>query len=306
MLDGLIAAVRAGRGAHRLGCSAQDGSRRNHSHRARAVHTRRQSPAPGRRLTPIATATELTGSGYHRIREPSPRRSDFWGRCNRSSGHVTMRVAFVLSGGASLGASQAGMLQALYEHRIRPDLLLGASAGAINAAFIASRPPTPSTARDLQRLWRGLGRARVYSPPIPSRPDWGCSGCATTPVSAGSLRRLVLRHLELDRLEDAPVELHVVAADALSGEEVLLSSGPAIDAVLARAAIRGVPGGPVAGAAADRRRDRQQHADLARHCARRRSHHRAAGNRHRTSPTGTSRRVNLPGSPPCSTQSRDA
>jgi NTE family protein len=59
-------------------------------------------------------------------------------------------------------------------------------------------------------------------------------------VSAGSLRRLVLRHLELDRLEDAPVELHVVAADALSGEEVLLSSGPAIDAVLASAAIPGV------------------------------------------------------------------
>jgi NTE family protein len=59
-------------------------------------------------------------------------------------------------------------------------------------------------------------------------------------VSAGSLRRLLLRHLELDRLEDAPVELHVVAADALSGEEVLLSSGPAIDAVLASAAIPGV------------------------------------------------------------------
>ena len=50
----------------------------------------------------------------------------------------------------------------------------------------------------------------------------------------------MLRHLELDRLEDAPVELHVVAADALRGEEVLLSSGPAIDAVLASAAIPGV------------------------------------------------------------------
>jgi NTE family protein len=72
-----------------------------------------------------------------------------------------MRVAFVLSGGASLGASQAGMLQALYEHGIRPDVLVGTSAGAINAAFIASRPPAPSTAADLQRLWRGLGRAHV-------------------------------------------------------------------------------------------------------------------------------------------------
>ena len=150
-----------------------------------------------------------------------------------------MRIAFVLSGGASLGASQAGMLQALYEHGIRPDLLVGTSAGAINAAFIASRPPTPNTAGDLQRLWRGIGRADVF-PANPVTAGLGMLGLRDYSVSSGSLRRLVLRHLELDRLEDAPVELHVVAADALSGEEVLLSSGPAIDAVLASAAIPGV------------------------------------------------------------------
>ncbi|MBV9417059.1 MAG: patatin-like phospholipase family protein [Solirubrobacterales bacterium] len=44
-------------------------------------------------------------------------------------------MAFVLSGGASLGACQAGMLEALYEQGIRPDLLVGTSAGAINAAL---------------------------------------------------------------------------------------------------------------------------------------------------------------------------
>jgi len=150
-----------------------------------------------------------------------------------------MRIAFVLSGGASLGASQAGMLQALYEHGIRPDLLVGTSAGAINAAFIASRPPTPNTAGDLQQLWRGIGRADVF-PANPLTAGLGMLGLRDYSVSAGSLRRLVLRDLELDRLEDAPVELHVVAADALSGEEVLRSSGPASDAVLASAAIPGV------------------------------------------------------------------
>ena len=150
-----------------------------------------------------------------------------------------MRVAFVLSGGASLGASQAGMVQALYEHGIRPALLVGTSAGAINAAFIASRPPTPSTAADLEQVWRALRRAHVF-PANPLTAGLGMLGLRDYSVSAGSLRRLVLRHLELDRLEDAPVELHVVAADALKGEEVVLSSGPAIDAVLASAAIPGV------------------------------------------------------------------
>jgi NTE family protein len=131
------------------------------------------------------------------------------------------------------------MLQALYEHGIRPDLLVGTSAGAINAAFIASRPPTPSTAADLQQVWRGLGRSHVF-PANPLTAGLGMLGLRDYSVSAGRLRRLVLRHLELDRLEDASIELHVLAADALSGEEVLLSSGSAIDAVLASAAIPGV------------------------------------------------------------------
>ena len=150
-----------------------------------------------------------------------------------------MPVAFVLSGGASLGASQAGMVQALYEHGIRPDLLVGTSAGAINAAFIASRPPTPSTAADLQRVWQGLSRSQIFSA-NPLTAGLGMLGLRDHSVSAASLRRQVLRHLEIDRLEDAPVDLHVVAADNLTGEEVLLSRGPAIDAILASAAIPGV------------------------------------------------------------------
>src|SRR5438876_1023424 len=68
------------------------------------------------------------------------------------------RTAFVLSGGASLGALQVGMLRALYEHDIVPDLLVGASAGALNAAFVASRPQTVETADELAAIWRGLRR----------------------------------------------------------------------------------------------------------------------------------------------------
>src|SRR5229473_1201886 len=56
------------------------------------------------------------------------------------------RTAFVLAGGAALGAMQAGMVHALYERGIAPDLLIGTSAGALNAAFLASRP----AARHLQ------------------------------------------------------------------------------------------------------------------------------------------------------------
>ena len=64
------------------------------------------------------------------------------------------RTAFVLSGGASLGAMQVGMLRALYERGITPDLLVGTSAGALNAAFLASRPPTVATTQELEDVKR--------------------------------------------------------------------------------------------------------------------------------------------------------
>ena len=150
-----------------------------------------------------------------------------------------MTTAFVLSGGASLGACQAGMLEALYERDIHPDLLVGTSVGAINAAFIASRPPTVRTARELQEVWRGLSRGRIF-PANPLIAGLGLLGVRDHSVPVGSLRKLLNTHVEMERLEDASVALHVVAADALSGEEVLLSNGPAIDAILASAAIPGV------------------------------------------------------------------
>jgi NTE family protein len=152
---------------------------------------------------------------------------------------MTMRVAFVFSGGANLGASQAGMLQALYEDGIRPDLLVGTSAGAINAAFVASRPQTVETALALQRVWRRLKRCQVF-PANPLTAGLGVLGLKDHSVSPGPLQRLLSRHLEVDRLQDAPIDLHVLAADLCSGEEVLLSEGPTVEAVLASAAIPGV------------------------------------------------------------------
>ncbi len=52
-----------------------------------------------------------------------------------------MTTAFVLSGGASLGAVQVGMLQALVAHGVTPDLIVGTSAGALNGAFASITIP---------------------------------------------------------------------------------------------------------------------------------------------------------------------
>lgn len=151
----------------------------------------------------------------------------------------TIENAFALSGGGSLGAIQVGMLQALYERGIRPDAVVGTSAGAINGAFIAGRPPTVATALELAELWRTLRRADIF-PLQPVTGFLGFVGRRRALVEAQSLRRLVQKHIRFVNLEDAPIAFHVIATDLLSGQEVRLSQGDACKAVLASAAVPGV------------------------------------------------------------------
>jgi NTE family protein len=149
------------------------------------------------------------------------------------------RTAFVLSGGASLGALQVGMLHSLYEHGITADLLVATSAGALNAAFVASRPQTTDTARELAHIWHDLDRDDVF-PVRMSSLVGGLRGRRDHLVPNRSLLRLVRRYIEFDNLGDAAVPLHVVAFDLIEGREVLLSDGPAVDAIAAAASIPGV------------------------------------------------------------------
>ena len=65
-------------------------------------------------------------------------------------------------------------------------------------------------------------------------------GRARSLCSTGSLRRLIRENLAFDLLEDAAIPVHVVATDVGSGEEVLLSEGDPVDAILASAAIPAV------------------------------------------------------------------
>ena len=149
------------------------------------------------------------------------------------------KTAFVLSGGAALGAIQVGMLHALYERGIELDLIVGTSVGALNGAYIASRPFTEQTADELAEVWQGIGRWQVF-PLNPVTGFLGFFGARRHLVPDGALRKLLAEHLEFDRLEQAPVPCHVIATDVLSGRELRLSDGEALEAVLASAAIPGV------------------------------------------------------------------
>jgi len=148
-------------------------------------------------------------------------------------------VAFVLSGGASLGAIQVGMLRALYERGIAPDLLVGTSVGAVNGAFIASRAPSLATVEALETVWLKLRRSKIF-PTNPVTGLLGVLGAHGHTVPGRGLRSLLEKNVETERLEDAPIPLYVIATDLFTGAERRLSRGSAIDAVMASAAIPGV------------------------------------------------------------------
>jgi NTE family protein len=69
-------------------------------------------------------------------------------------------VGYVLGGGGSLGAVQVGMLQALGERDVPPDLVAGTSVGALNGAVLALEPK--SAANRLSHLWPRLTRDQVF------------------------------------------------------------------------------------------------------------------------------------------------
>lgn len=150
-----------------------------------------------------------------------------------------MSTAFVLSGGGSLGAVQVGMLEALEERGIRPDLLVGTSVGAVNAAFLGGPASYTDRLPALADLWRGLRRRDLF---VPDPRRWIDAALRSGPslFDAVAFRQLLETHLGYRDLAEARIPVHVVATDLISGTGRVLSSGDAVSAVLASAAVPGL------------------------------------------------------------------
>jgi len=152
----------------------------------------------------------------------------------------------VLAGGGSLGAVQVGMLKALTRNNIVPDLVIGASVGAINATYFAAAPSSEGVRR-LERTWLRLRSADVF-PLSPVKSLLAILGKRDHLISSARLRALIESELPCERIERTKLPCYVVATDVLAGTEVCLSSGPVAPALLASAAIPAVfPGVSIEG-----------------------------------------------------------
>jgi NTE family protein len=147
-------------------------------------------------------------------------------------------VAAVLSGGGNHGAVQVGMLRALVEHDIHPEMVLGASIGALNGAAYA-QDPTPSGVARLEEVWRGLDHAGILSAGfLPHALALFRRGESVQ--SNDRLRGLLEGLLRVDTFEELAVPFQCVATDVLGVREVWFTSGPLVDPILASAALPGI------------------------------------------------------------------
>jgi NTE family protein len=140
----------------------------------------------------------------------------------------------VLGGGGNLGAVQIGMLRALLERDIVPDVIVGCSVGAVNGAALALRPDLDGV-KAMEVAWRDPDTWTVFGGRMT---PLALFRKATSMVSNDKLRAVVEGWLGPDsRFEELAVPLHVVATSLRSGAERWLSKGPTVPAVLASAAL---------------------------------------------------------------------
>jgi NTE family protein len=161
------------------------------------------------------------------------------GWASRRDGRDPKRsVGFVLSGGGNLGALQIGMMRALLEHDIRPDLIVGCSVGAINGAGLAE-DPTLAGALRLERLWRALdGKELMPAGWLPNTVAVARRGEAIH--GNHGLRRHLEQSLTARTFEELAVPFQCVATDVVGVREVWFRSGPLIEPILASAALPAV------------------------------------------------------------------
>jgi NTE family protein len=146
-------------------------------------------------------------------------------------------VAFVLGGGGHNGAAEVGMLQALLERDIHPDLVVGTSVGALNGAAIAASPTLETVGR-LRDIWMNLDDEAIFGGSI-------FAGAVNlfrsrTHMHSNDALRKLIEGLLPARFEDLPVRFQCVAAAIERASEHWFAEGSLTEAILASAAVPGV------------------------------------------------------------------
>ncbi len=148
------------------------------------------------------------------------------------------KTGFVLGGGGHLGAFEVGMLKALMEAGITPDLIVGNSVGAFNGAAIAAEP-SPAMVERLHETWLHLPDTEVFQSSLWTRAA-NILKHKTHLHSSDPLRELLEDFLPVHAFEELSVPFQCVAACIEDAAEQWFSHGALIPAILASSAVPGL------------------------------------------------------------------
>ena len=145
------------------------------------------------------------------------------------------RPALVLGGGGALGVVQAAYVEAAFEFGFRPQIVIGTSVGAMNGAWVALHPDRPE---ELLKIWLGLDQLSLvkFQPSKIASRILHPMSVATNEV----VPQLVEKFLGQGNVEDARLDLAIVATNLTRGHKHVFRSGPLGRAIMASTAIPGV------------------------------------------------------------------
>ena len=136
------------------------------------------------------------------------------------------RIGLALGGGAARGFAHIGVLQVLEEQGIKPDLVVGTSAGSLVAAlYAAGKTPT-----ELQSMAMTLDESSIT--------DWVFPGRSL--LKGEALARFIRTQTGGKQIESMRLPLGIVAADLQSGAPILFRRGDPGVAVRASSAVPAV------------------------------------------------------------------
>jgi NTE family protein len=144
-------------------------------------------------------------------------------------------LAFVFGGGGSRGAVQLGMVRALAETDLVPDLVLGTSVGSLNGAMMAADPARAHEM--LEDIWPRIDRNQVFPGGFIRQTFAATTSRRPYVFDPAPLAELLLEYLPVTRIEDLALPFVAMATDLDSGAKVEIDSGDLVTALLASSAI---------------------------------------------------------------------
>jgi NTE family protein len=136
------------------------------------------------------------------------------------------RVGLALGGGAARGFAHIGVIQVLEEAGVRPDLVVGTSAGSLVAALYAAG----RSGAELGQLALTMDEGAIT--------DWSFPGRGL--IRGDALARFVREHTGARTIEQMRLPLGIVATDLDTGEPILFQRGDTGLAVRASSAVPAV------------------------------------------------------------------